>query len=205
MAPAKRKLYTLTEVSQKTGISMPTLQRYKKKYQRRIPSVGKGRKQRYPKEAFAVISAIKKENLKKRGRKASSTRKKTTRSKAASRRTTAAKGDLLTLLEIRRRTGISYPTLLRYVKLHSDKIPHVGSGRKRRYPPAAVEVFRKIRSQSRRGPQSLMSGGRSGTVASAALARRVRELEKANREVTKQLNAITRLLKKPLRITIRPD
>ena len=43
---AEDKLYTLSEISQKSGISMPTLQRYKKLYQVRIPSVGKGRKQR---------------------------------------------------------------------------------------------------------------------------------------------------------------
>ena len=30
------KLYTLSEISQRTGISMPTLQRYKKLYQDRI-------------------------------------------------------------------------------------------------------------------------------------------------------------------------
>ena len=69
MAPA-RKLYTLTEVSKATGISMPTLQRYKKLYQERIPSEGEGRKQRYPRKAFAVFEKIRDENLKKRGRPA---------------------------------------------------------------------------------------------------------------------------------------
>ena len=48
-------LYTLTEVAQKTKISMPTLQRYKKLYQDRIPSHGKGRSQRYPEEALEVF------------------------------------------------------------------------------------------------------------------------------------------------------
>jgi hypothetical protein len=47
-------LLTLSEVSKRTKISMPTLQRYKKEYQRRIPSTGKGRKQRYPVEALEV-------------------------------------------------------------------------------------------------------------------------------------------------------
>ena len=45
---AAGKLYTLTEVSKITNISMPTLQRYKKAYQDRIPSTGEGRRQRYP-------------------------------------------------------------------------------------------------------------------------------------------------------------
>ena len=64
----RAKLYTLTEVASKTGISMPTLQRYKKLYQERIPSTGEGRKQRYPTSALAVFNQIKKENIGKRGR-----------------------------------------------------------------------------------------------------------------------------------------
>ena len=53
------ELLTLSEVSKRTKISMPTLQRYKKQYQRRIPSVGKGRKQRYPVEALEVFQTLK--------------------------------------------------------------------------------------------------------------------------------------------------
>lgn len=203
MAPARKKLHTLTEASELTGISMPTLQRYKKNYQKRIPSVGKGRKQRYPKEALTVLLAIKEENLKKRGRPAGGGKPRKKKKGASS--TGGRDEGLLTLLEIRRRTGISYPTLLRYVKLYSKQIPHVGSGRKRRYPPSAVAVFTRIRGQSQRGPKGPISGGRSGDVASAALAGRIKKLEKANREVNKQLNAITRLLKKPLQITIKPS
>ena len=59
-----KALYTLTEVSNKTSISMPTLQRYKKNYQDRIPSVGKGRKQRYPEEALQVFEQIKAGDIK---------------------------------------------------------------------------------------------------------------------------------------------
>src|SRR6476661_9442075 len=66
--PEEGKLYTLSEISQKTGISMPTLQRYKKTYQDRIPSVGQGRKQRYPDSALPVFDEIKNENAGKRGR-----------------------------------------------------------------------------------------------------------------------------------------
>ena len=57
--PERTTLYTLTSVSKTTGISMPTLQKYKKLYEHRIPSAGKGRKQRYPEEALAVFQAIK--------------------------------------------------------------------------------------------------------------------------------------------------
>jgi hypothetical protein len=50
--PNPGKLYTLSEVSKKTGISMPTLQRYKKSYQSRIPSTGSGRSSAIPKERW---------------------------------------------------------------------------------------------------------------------------------------------------------
>jgi len=65
--PRKPKLYTLSEVAKKTRISMSSLSRYKKHNQNRIPGVGEGRTQRYPKEAFAVFKQIKEENLARRG------------------------------------------------------------------------------------------------------------------------------------------
>lgn len=63
---ADQKLYTLSEISSKTGISMPTLQRYKKTYQDRIPAEGQGRKQRYPESALPVFDEIRSENAGKR-------------------------------------------------------------------------------------------------------------------------------------------
>ena len=226
MAPA-RKLYTLTDVSKATGISMPTLQRYKKLYQDRIPSEGEGRKQRYPRQSLAVFKKLREENLKKRGRpagkKAAAKRgaKKKTKAKAkaktATRRRAGAKSrgrsadqKLLTLLEIGRRTGISYPTLLRYVKVYGDEIPHVGEGRKRRYPVAAVKEFRRLRRASKRGPRAgkkraAAAPARRASGTDRALQARVRELEKAQRQVNRQLDEIVRLLKKPMTITVRSD
>jgi len=67
-APAEEKLFTLSEISQRTGISMPTLQRYKKTYQDRLPSVGAGRKQRYPEHALPVFAELRSENAGRRGR-----------------------------------------------------------------------------------------------------------------------------------------
>src|SRR5260370_24435335 len=67
-AAAEEKLFTLSQVSQRSGISMPTLQRYKKTYQDRIPSVGTGRKQRYPEHALPVFAELRSENAGKRGR-----------------------------------------------------------------------------------------------------------------------------------------
>ena len=62
------KLLTLTEVSKRTKISMPTLQRYKREFSDRIPSEGEGRTQRYPLEALEIFKQLKVENLGRRGR-----------------------------------------------------------------------------------------------------------------------------------------
>ncbi len=202
----KEKLYTLTEVSKRAGVSMPTLQRYKKLYSNRIPSVGEGRRQRYPKRAIAEVRKIKAENLKRSGRprKAASGRAK----KARARGSGAAQ--LLTLSEIGRRTGISYPTLVRYVKLFIDQIPHVGEGRKRRFPPEAVAVFADLRRNSRRGRPKGASRSkgvrvRAGSATDPVLTRRIRELERAQKEVSRQLDAVIKLLKRPVQVTIRPE
>lgn len=214
----KETLYTLTEVAKKTGISMPTLQRYKKAYQSRIPSVGKGRRQRYPEKALAVFNEIKKENLGRRGRPRKSASAK--RRPKASKRKAAKKGQasvapktsgLLTLSEIGRRTGISYPTLVRYVKVFIDQIPHEGTGRKRRFPSAAVRVFQRLRAQSKRGrrPKSALGlaarDGRQAMGTDRALNERIRALEIAHGEITRQLESVIETLKKPLHVTISSD
>lgn len=182
----RKKLLTLTEVSERSGISLPTLMRYKKKYQSRIPSEGSGRTQRYPLEALPVFEKLKQENLARRGRP---------RGSGGS----SSKGGLISLAEIGRRTGISYPTLLRYQKLHGDQIPSVGTGRKRRYPEKAVAVFQRLRSRSRAGRKP----GGSAAGSSAALDRRVRSLEKSVRDVERSLQKLTKLLQKPVTVTLK--
>jgi predicted DNA-binding transcriptional regulator AlpA len=172
------KLYTLTEVSNLTGISMPTLQRYKKDYQDRIPSEGRGRTQRYPQEALDIFTLLKEENMKRRGRPRKNAvpdeaqRKRGGRPRAVPRVEKAAANDdtLLTLKQIEDMTGISYPTLLRYVKTNISRIPHVGSGRKRRFPPQAVNEFKILREESRRGRRS--SSKPTPAITPAATARR---------------------------------
>ena len=56
-----QRLLTLTEVAKRTKLSMPTLQKYKKRYGDRIPSVGKGRTQRYPETALPVFYQLRDE------------------------------------------------------------------------------------------------------------------------------------------------
>lgn len=223
------ELLTLTEVSNRTGISMPTLQRYKKEYQNRIPSVGRGRKQRYPVESLEVFEQLKAENIKRRGRPR---RDAGAKSGAASgggngRRARASKpakaaaaggGDLLTLTEIGERTGISYPTLVRYVKLHGDEIPSEGEGRRRRYYPEAVAVFQRLRSESGRGrkpkggrgagtPARAASGGASpasgGGGGDGKLSQRVASLERTQERLERQIQEMIQLVRKPITVTVQ--
>jgi hypothetical protein len=265
---ADEKLYTLSEISNKTNISMPTLQRYKKMYQDRIPSVGQGRKQRYPESALPVFDEIKTENAGKRGRPrkdASAPRaERPTASKrgpgrparaakaapaarrgrkpaaaAAAPRGAAAKraggrkagsgrgpgrpakssgsGNLMTLTQISETTGISYPTLVRYVRMHADRLPSEGKGRARRFYPQAVDVFRQLRSESGRGGRKKGSGaakkaasgrrpgrppGRPAAAASEGsgmIAQRLKQIEKAQQNLEKRFKGFVDSLQKLFR------
>jgi DNA-binding transcriptional MerR regulator len=230
----------LSEVGERTGISMPSLLRYKKEHQGRIPAVGKGRTQRYPVEALPVFEAIKRENLSKRGRpKGSGGRAaKAGRPAGGARRAAsgggrrggrsaagaaAAGGELLTLTEVGEKTGISYPTLRNYVERHGDRIPSVGEGRRRRFPPEAVPVFRELRAESRPGRKPAggaaarkaerpggarrAAGGGAGAAAtdgvgSAELARRVAELAKRQERLQRDLERAHELLTRPAQATL---
>ena len=226
------RLYTLTEVAESINVSMPTAQRYKKSYQSRIPAVGLGRKQRYPREALKVFEQIKLENLSKRGRPAkelggrgsletkqarkrtsSKARQRTksaqrarTRTRSAARRKAAVRvrpkpSNLLTLTEISQKTGISYPTCINYVKRHLDRIPHVGTGRRRRFPPEAVTVFRELRNQSRSGRRKASATRPNRT--DIAVLRRLRDLEKSQKQLARQLDSVLKALNSPLSVTIK--
>jgi hypothetical protein len=294
-AGSPSRLYTLSEISQKTGISMPTLQRYKKAYQSRIPSVGTGRKQRYPDSALPVFHDLRSENAGRRGRPrknaagagaaAAGRRRAGARSgraagraaapapragargrraagaagatgarrsarggvRTAARRTAAPaparrgrpagrppgrpaapsgrgrgargaasagaerSGKLLTLTQISETTGISYPTLVRYVRLYSDRLPHAGKGRARRFYPEAVEVFRTLRQESGRGGRrrgatagrpaagrGRAAGGASAGV-SAVFERQLRLLEKSQQSIEKKFRTLVRSLQSLLK------
>jgi DNA-binding transcriptional MerR regulator len=204
-----KRLYTLSTVAEKTDISMNTLLRYKKQYQSRIPSVGEGRKQRYPKEAFAVFSQIKRENLAKRGRRPRG--QKRSKPKGQTRLSTASAGaDVLTLRKVAELSQISYGTAARYAKIHASRIPSVGKGRKRRYPRESIAVFKAIRSGSRPGRKpgankpslSKVPSGPASDVSNTALARRIDRLERTLAGVSRQLEQIARDVNRPLKVTI---
>ena len=225
------ELLTLTEVSNRTGISMPTLQRYKKEYQSRIPSVGRGRKHRYPAQSLEVFEQLKAENIKRRGRprrdagatagaaRGGGNGRRTKAPSAPSTSASAGGGNLLTLTEIGERTGISYPTLVRYVKLHGDEIPSEGEGRRRRYHPEAVAVFQRLRSESGRGRKP--KGGRGASAApgrpasgaspaaggggggDAKLSQRVASLERTQERLERQIQEMIQLVRKPITVTVQ--
>ena len=285
------RYYTLSEISQRSGISMPTLQRYKKLYQNRIPSQGKGRKQRYPESALPVFDQLRNENAGRRGRPrkdaaapaASSGRGRTARGtaaakssgrgaagrKAGSKRAAAAapapaapakrgrppgsknattgrkpgrpagsknatgrkpgrpagrrggsgNGNLMTLTQVSEQTGISYPTLVRYVRLHSDRLPSEGTGRARRFYPQAVDVFNSLRQESGRGGRKKASpaakasrgraakGGRRAAAPAAStgagtdpsVAQRLKAIERSQQDLDKKLRTFAQSLQKLLR------
>lgn len=56
-----KRMFSLMEVAQETGIAMPILLRYKREHPDRIPSVGSGAQQRFPEEAFAIFAQIREE------------------------------------------------------------------------------------------------------------------------------------------------
>ena len=51
---------------------------------------------------------------------------------------------IYSLLDVKRETGISYPTLVKYARDFADQIPVVGKGRNRRYTVESIKVFKRI-------------------------------------------------------------
>lgn len=186
---------------------MPTLQKYKKQHAGLIPSVGEGRRQRYKRAALQVFKGLKKESLARRGRGQRRAVAAAPKAVAQSKGRRAQRQDgLLSLQQIQKLTGISYPTLLRYVKLHLAKLAHVGSGRTRRYKPEAVAVFRELRQQSPRGRRAASPGISASTGdggGSRSMDRRLAGLEKSQAAIERQLREITRMLQRPLSLTVK--
>jgi hypothetical protein len=55
------------------------------------------------------------------------------------------------LLDVKKKTGISYPTFVKYARDFADQIPAVGQGRSRRYTVESVKAFLRIYEQRRPG------------------------------------------------------
>jgi DNA-binding transcriptional MerR regulator len=197
-----KQLYSLSEISRRTGISMVSLRRYRTMYPDRVPSVGEGRRQRFPAAAVPVFEQLKVEGIARRGRGSSGAggSKRGAARRARATRGAAGRSDsMLTLVEIGKRTGISYPTLLRYVRLYLDRLPHSGSGRQRRFSPAAVEEFKKLRSESRRGRRP---AAQSPASVAPGLSRQLAKLERGQRSLERQLRDLRKSLARPVRFRL---
>ena len=215
-------LLTLSSVGKQTGISYPTLQRYVKLFGDRIPHEGEGRKRRYHPDSIAVFRQLRAESRPGRKPKAKTApktakapaRRRKARAKAAPPSAPAPK--LLTLTAIRAQTGISGPTLQRYMKLHGDRIPHEGEGRKRRYHPEAVDVFREIRSKSKRGRKPKVKAEAAAPARrrkprtarvrrKAAPAAAASSVEARLAALEAQVGQVLKKLEQPITITLRAD
>jgi predicted DNA-binding transcriptional regulator AlpA len=262
-------LLTLSEVHHRTGISMPTLQRYKKLYQARIPSIGRGRKQRYPQSALVVFEQLKTENLGRRGRPRKGEGKaadkpvarlgiKSARrpgrpalnkgpvaaaapvgrgrrkavapvapsapifgaKKAGAKKSVAPKSEaktsgslgaktgrkrsgLITLTEVAKKAGISYPTAVRYVREFIERLPHEGTGRTRRFYPTAIEAVRQLREESGRGGRKAVAavrkiGRQVGNQVEGAVAAQIRDLQKTQKQIEEKIRGVVKALQKLL-------
>ena len=67
METSDEKLYTLTEMAERTDISLASLSKYVKRHADRIPSRLVGRMRKFPRQAVVVFQQIKVENLGRRG------------------------------------------------------------------------------------------------------------------------------------------
>lgn len=73
---------------------------------------------------------------------------------------TGVSSSLLSLADIERLLPeISYVTLTRYAQQYADELPSEGAGRKKRYYPEAVEVFKRKRAESTKGRKPASAQG----------------------------------------------
>lgn len=115
---------------------------------------------------------------------------------------------LYSLLDIKKKTGISYPTLIKYARDFADQIPAVGTGRNRRYTVDSVKVFQRLYEQRRPerrpgadwvkhppGSVATLPGGTADAAGPLQLAEEDRELLRnvleALREVADKLQAFS--------------
>ncbi|HEV7669403.1 MAG TPA: hypothetical protein VGS22_12835 [Thermoanaerobaculia bacterium] len=201
---------------------MPTLQRYKKLYQSRIPSVGKGRKQRYLESSLPIFEELKNENIGRRGRPRKAATKTgrpvgrppgrpaaaaakpaapAAAAAPAARRgrkpSSSGSSGLMTLTQISKLAGVSYPTAVRYVRLFLDRLPHEGEGRRRRFYSGAVDVFNQLRKEGGRGGQRVARiAGRAVEAIESGVSDRIKQLEKAQQSFEKKLRTLAQSLQK---------
>ena len=127
----------------------------------------------------------------------------------------------LTLKAISEELGIAYPTIARYATKHEARIPHVGEGRKRRFPPEAIEVFRQIRKESKPGrppkAKTLKKRAAARTADAAprpaaaaptrspdALVRRIEQLERRQGQLETMVRSLREEVERPVTAIVEP-
>lgn len=106
----------------------------------------------------------------------------------------------LSLKDIERATGVSYPTLMRYAKDHADQLPSIEVGSRRYYLPEAIDVVRELRSRSRAGRKKGAGAGvmtLGGPVPSSN-----GDLAAVLAAIEARLSAIEAELRKPLSLAV---
>ncbi len=121
----------------------------------------------------------------------------------------------MTLTQISDTHSISYPTLVRYVRLPVIASEQ-GKGRARRFYPQAVDVFRQLRQESGRGGRKKRRRGEeaggprsrgaprrrdydAGEALSGAFHQRLKQIEKAQQGLEKKLKGLVDNLTKLFR------
>lgn len=106
----------------------------------------------------------------------------------------------LSLKDIERATGVSYPTLMRYAKDHAEKLPSIEVGSRRYYLPEAIDVVRELRSRSRAGRKKVSPG--EPLVTAPAIPGASGDLAAVLAAIEARLSAIEAELRKPLSLAV---
>ena len=206
------ELLTLNELARRAGVSLATAHRYRRQHGDLLPARGEGRSRRYLLSAVEALRTLVARKKRERhgaggrppasGKAAAKRASARTSTPAATARRPRGNASLLSLRKISQSTGISYPTLLRYLARHGQSIPQVGSGRLRRFPPEAVPVFVSLREHRGRlaRQEEVAARGRKG--GDPHLLRRLQALEEAHAELTRKMRRLQRMLDRPWRVTL---
>ena len=108
---------------------------------------------------------------------------------------------LITLTEVAKKAGISYPTAVRYVREFIERLPHEGTGRKRRFYPTAIEAVRQLREESGRGGRKAVAvvrqvGRQVGSQIEGAVAAQIRELQRTQKQLEEKIRGVVKSLQK---------
>lgn len=120
--------YSVSKISQMTGISESKILEYRRRFTQRIPSMGEGKEKVHPEEAVPIFEEIHRQQsgqevLTRQGRRH------------------------LDLQQVSEELGLSRSLLYAYISEEGDRIPKFKEGKRWIFPEEALEAFREIRSE----------------------------------------------------------